>query len=86
MEWRGEAWNRGERIHKFAGGPGGGKMKMAILFLTGIALLAAGCVNVDLGQASKDWADVGKSFAESYKDAGTPPAGSTPAGTPQQNP
>lgn len=31
-------------------------------------LLAAGCVSVDLGQASKDWAEVGKSFADEYRE------------------
>jgi hypothetical protein len=39
-----------------------------------VCLSVAGCVSVDLGQASKDWADVGKSFAESYKAGATPPA------------
>lgn len=34
------------------------------------AACAAGCVKVDLGQASKDWANVGKGFADAYKAQG----------------
>ncbi|MCX6358115.1 MAG: hypothetical protein NT045_09650 [Candidatus Aureabacteria bacterium] len=45
-------------------------------------LCFAGCVNVDLGQASKDWSEVGKSFAEPYKKGGAP--ASTPA-SPQRS-
>jgi len=40
-----------------------------------VALFISGCVNVDLGQASKDWSEVGKSFADTYKQGQTPPAG-----------
>ncbi|MCX6354668.1 MAG: hypothetical protein NTZ78_07190 [Candidatus Aureabacteria bacterium] len=57
-------------------------MRIMLLLLSGAALLTlGGCVKVDLGQASKDWSDVGKSFADGYKKTGTPPAG-----TPQQTP
>ncbi len=36
--------------------------------IVSVSLGIAGCVSVDLGQASKDWSEVGKSFAESYKE------------------
>jgi len=48
-----------------------------------VALFISGCVNVDLGQASKDWSEVGKSFADPYKEGGKPPAGGQ---APQQMP
>jgi len=58
-----------------------------LLLLSGAALLTfGGCVNLDLGQASKDWSEVGKSFAGGHKQQGTPPAGTPPAGAPQQTP
>ncbi len=48
-----------------------------------LVLAGAGCVNVDLGQASKDWSEVGKSFADSYKQGTQPPAeGQAPQETP----
>ncbi len=47
------------------------------------ALCCFGCVSVDLGQASKDWSEVGKSFADAYKSGG--PA-ATPVQAPQQAP
>ncbi|MDD5555766.1 MAG: hypothetical protein PHN82_00785 [bacterium] len=37
--------------------------------------LAAGCVSVDLGQASKDWSEVGKSWADAYTSADPAAAG-----------
>lgn len=42
---------------------------------------AAGCVKVDMGQASKDWANVGKGFADAYKAQGqqAPAAPAAPA-------
>jgi len=36
---------------------------------------AAGCVKVDVGQASKDWSKVGKGFADAYKAQGTQGSG-----------
>jgi len=55
-------------------------MKFVLLTMLALAALAvSGCVNVDLGQASKDWSDVGKSFADAYKEGQQPPAaGQTP--------
>ena len=59
-------------------------MRFILLAIMALAVLAiAGCVNVDLGQASKDWSEVGKSFADSYKEGGKPPAGGQ---APQQTP
>jgi hypothetical protein len=42
---------------------------------------ASGCVKVDLGQASKDWSEVGKGFADAYKAQGAqaPSAPAAPA-------
>jgi hypothetical protein len=54
-----------------------------VAVLTLVVLMGAGCVNVDLGQASKDWSEVGKSFADSYKEGGKLPAGGQ---TPPQAP
>ncbi|MCX6340435.1 MAG: hypothetical protein NTX71_11055 [Candidatus Aureabacteria bacterium] len=52
-------------------------MKFILFVVLALAVLAVtSCVNVDLGQASKDWSGVGKSFADSYKGGGKPPAGS----------
>jgi hypothetical protein len=51
---------------------------MRYLMSAAIALAmvcAAGCVKVDLGQASKDWSNVGKGFADAYKTQGTQGAG-----------
>lgn len=42
-------------------------MRCLAVILLVVAPCAAGCVSVDLGQASKDWSEVGKSFADSYK-------------------
>lgn len=43
-------------------------MRNTLLFLLATAAFGiAGCVDVDLGQASKDWSEVGKSFADGYK-------------------
>ncbi|MEJ2744090.1 MAG: hypothetical protein P8123_00125 [bacterium] len=51
-------------------------MRTALLTMLALAALAiAGCVNVDLGQASKDWSEVGESFADAYKEGQQPPAG-----------
>lgn len=59
-------------------------MRSVLLAILAFAALAiAGCVNVDLGQASKDWSEVGKSFADSYKEGQNPPAaGQAPQATP----
>lgn len=51
-------------------------MRFVLLTMLALAALtAAGCVNVDLGQASKDWSEVGKGFADAYKEGQKPPAG-----------
>lgn len=55
-------------------------MKSVLLTILALAALAAaGCVNVDLGQASKDWSEVGKSFADAYKEGQAPGQGETPS-------
>ena len=47
-------------------------MRRVVCGMLAAALLcAAGCVKVDLGQASKDWSNVGKGFADGYKAQGT---------------
>lgn len=52
-----------------------------LAFVFGVMLLCcAGCVNVDLGQASKDWSDVGKSFADKF---GNQPDDSNPQQLPE---
>ena len=57
-------------------------MRSVLLSMLALAVLAiAGCVKVDLGQASKDWSEVGKGFADAYKDGQKTPAG---VQTPQQ--
>jgi hypothetical protein len=43
--------------------------------LAALGICAAGCVSVDVGQASKDWAEVGKKFADTYKSGGPTPVG-----------
>ncbi len=44
--------------------------RIACAVMAMAAACAAGCVDVNLGQASKDWADVGKGFADAYKSQG----------------
>ena len=47
------------------------KMRYVMCAAIAMALIcAAGCVKVDLGQASKDWSNVGKGFADGYKAQG----------------
>ncbi len=51
-------------------------MRCVVCAATALALIcAAGCVKVDVGQASKDWSKVGKGFADAYKAQGTQGSG-----------
>ncbi|MEI6632330.1 MAG: hypothetical protein WCP22_00770 [Chlamydiota bacterium] len=62
-------------------------MRRVVCGMLAAALIcAAGCVKVDLGQASKDWSNVGKGFAEGYKaqGAGAPPPQAPAAPQPVQ--
>jgi hypothetical protein len=59
-------------------------MRVVLLILLGAALLGfAGCVNLDLGQASKDWSEVGKAYAP---NEGGPKGETIPAPAPQHTP
>lgn len=54
-------------------------MKYLLWILLAMAVVTAyGCVRADLGQASKDWSEVGKSFAPNAQKGGTAPAPSNP--------
>lgn len=64
-------------------------MKYIVIALALVAVCAAGCVNVDLGKASKDWANVAKGYSDAFKSGpvdqpGTSPQGEIPAQEPQQ--
>ena len=56
-------------------------MRYLIAAMILAAACVAGCVSVDLGQASKDWANVAKSYSNAFK--GTPgPGTARPVVTP----
>jgi hypothetical protein len=61
-------------------------MRFILFAVAALAVLTIpACVNVDLGQASKDWSEVGKSFADAYKEGpATPASAQTPAQAPAE--
>lgn len=61
-------------------------MRYVVCAVLALAFCAAGCVKVDLGQASKDWSQVGKDFADAYKSQGQDPAGSPAQPPPPPSP